>query len=92
LSAGFSTLCEKTFSFSFIENSFSCQKNSTKKNLFLCHFDEVQQGRELAFFALVFIHCCAQLWLHFSVSAKYLADSLKRKAPLDSAFEFVASE
>jgi hypothetical protein len=71
LSAWFSTPCEKTVLFSFIENSFSRQKISTKKNLFLCQFDEVQQGRELAFFALLFIHTCAQLWLHFFGSLGY---------------------
>jgi hypothetical protein len=61
----------KIFSFSFIEKYYFRQKKSTKKNLFWGQFDGLQQGLELAFFVLLFIHTCAQLWLHFFASLGY---------------------
>jgi hypothetical protein len=47
LSALSSTPCDKFFSFLFIEKSILHQKNFIEKNLFVCKFGEVQQGREL---------------------------------------------
>jgi hypothetical protein len=46
-------------------------KKIDEKNLFWGQFDGLQQGLELAFFVLLFIHTCAQLWLHFFASLGY---------------------